>query len=915
MKAITTLFFLSLFSFSVSLADDVPVPPSKVSIADVVASSPEDRAETRKAADGNFSTRWSSQPTDSEWITFTLRQETVIDRIIICWEAAFGETYQVQVSKDASDWFVVYNAVKHKGGKEVIDFKPVLAKFVRIFGIARGTQWGYSIFETEIYSTDKEPVPLTEFPRPEDIKYAKSDLTPLAYFYRAAQISSPGLYPPWLYKKQAYWTITGAAYARQESLFSEDATVDSYKGGFSLAPYLYIENRLITAQDLDGITQSLEDGYLPIPTVAWQYKKIDLVQKLFSYGAEKESYTCVLYTLQNTGEETIEGKLFLAIRPFQVNPPWMYGGFAKLQSIKRRDNIIEINGQPRISALNKPDKFGAVRYEEGDIIDKIKVSELPQAQEIECPANFASGAFEYQFKLFGGQREDYFFVISLGDNPSASSVKSSQEIMAKLNEVEVGWARELNKLEIDIPDKYMVDVFKSNLAYIMINYDDSAFIPGPRNYERSWIRDGSEMAVALLRCGQYEMVKKYIRWLVGHQRPTGEIPPIIDTDGKMHGEKEYDNQGEFLFTVSQYYHFTRDKKFLKEIFPSLLKAAKFIETLRNQRLTAGYKDTRFYGILPTSISHEGFASPGAHSYWDDWWALKGLKDMIYISAQLGKEEEVKWLSESENGLRKHLLSSIQLTMKQKRIPFIPSSAEGHIDACGDAIAVWPTEENSYLPQGAMLALLDSWYNNVFIPERKKVIKNNFTPYEMRMISAYLLLEQREKALDMLRFFLSVTRPKGWNQWAECVTKTYREPTYLGDLPHGWVAAMYINAIRNMFACEYNDSLLLGLGIDEKWFERESGIGIKNFPTHYGELSYTIKKTGDNLLEIKISELRNMPKGGIIFNSPLSLPIKSVTYNDKEWNRYLKDKIFIVKLPAVILVDYHPEIFAQAANRE
>ena len=657
----------SIFEFKVEKKDVSEIKstaslhnPDKLFIKEVEASSPRNKVETRKAADGDFNTRWSSYPTDSEWIMFTLKEKKVIDKIDIYWETAYGETYQIQVSKNRRDWFVAYNAIKHKGGKEVITFAPVSAKYIRIFGVSRGTQWGYSIFECEIYASTKKPTPITELPKPESIKYNKTDISPTAYFYHSAAKYAQEYYPIWFYKRQAYWTTVGVPYSRQEALLSEDGRIDIYTGGFSLMPYLYVNDEIVTAQDVDSLKQNLEDGYLPIPSVTWEYKEIDFNQRLFAYGSHKQSYICILYTLKNNTKKPIKGKLFLTIQPFQVNPPWMSGGFAKISQIEKHGNTVDVNKHSRIIALNEPDDFGAIKYEDGDIIDKIRLGKVPESQKVKDRDNLASGAFEYRFELQGDSEKNYIFIIPVARYPEIPEIKSLEEVLANLKEVKKTWEKDLNKIEIKIPDQYLVDVFRSNLAYIMLNYDDSAFIPGPRNYERSWTRDGSGMAAAVLRCGHYDMVKKYIRWLISYQRSSGEIPPILDTDGNPRGEKEYDNQGEFLFTACEYYRFTKDKGFLKEIFPALIKAVRFIETLRNQRTTSEYINTGFYGILPTSISHEGFPDPGAHSYYDDWWALKGLKDVQYLAAELGRKKEVVWVKNLENQLQWHCVPVLPL---------------------------------------------------------------------------------------------------------------------------------------------------------------------------------------------------------------------------------------------------------------
>jgi hypothetical protein len=110
------------------------------------------------AVDGNPSTRWSSQFSDPQWIYVDLGQTYAIARVILRWETAFGADYQVQVSNDASHWTTILTV---NGGDGDVDDLAGLSgsgRFVRIYGTRRGTEWGYSLWELEIFGTPAPPV-------------------------------------------------------------------------------------------------------------------------------------------------------------------------------------------------------------------------------------------------------------------------------------------------------------------------------------------------------------------------------------------------------------------------------------------------------------------------------------------------------------------------------------------------------------------------------------------------------------------------------------------------------------------------------------------------------------------------------------------------------------------------------------
>lgn len=132
------------------------IPPQPNNIAlnkPVVVSSIEGPGlEGEKAVDGQRSTRWSSQFIDPQFIYVDLGSVTHIEQIDIVWETAYGKEYEIQVSDDLSDWSTIEHITDGEGGIDRI-LTSSDGRYVRMYGIQRGTEWGYSIFEFEIYES------------------------------------------------------------------------------------------------------------------------------------------------------------------------------------------------------------------------------------------------------------------------------------------------------------------------------------------------------------------------------------------------------------------------------------------------------------------------------------------------------------------------------------------------------------------------------------------------------------------------------------------------------------------------------------------------------------------------------------------------------------------------------------------
>ncbi len=103
------------------------------------------------AVDGDSTTRWASLEGDPQWIAVDLGGPADISRIKVFWESAHAKDYQVQASDDGQNWRDVKTVVGSDGGLDEFTGLNTSARHVRIFGTARATVYGYSLWELEVY--------------------------------------------------------------------------------------------------------------------------------------------------------------------------------------------------------------------------------------------------------------------------------------------------------------------------------------------------------------------------------------------------------------------------------------------------------------------------------------------------------------------------------------------------------------------------------------------------------------------------------------------------------------------------------------------------------------------------------------------------------------------------------------------
>ncbi|WP_435820778.1 discoidin domain-containing protein [Kitasatospora cineracea] len=104
------------------------------------------------AVDGDLGTRWSSAASDQQWLQVDLGSVSTISKVQLNWEAAYGKAYQIQTSNDGTTWTTIYSTTTGAGGTEVLNVSGS-GRYVRMNGITRGTGYGYSLWEFQVFGT------------------------------------------------------------------------------------------------------------------------------------------------------------------------------------------------------------------------------------------------------------------------------------------------------------------------------------------------------------------------------------------------------------------------------------------------------------------------------------------------------------------------------------------------------------------------------------------------------------------------------------------------------------------------------------------------------------------------------------------------------------------------------------------
>jgi hypothetical protein len=714
-----------------------------------------------------------------------------------------------------------------------------------------------------------------------------------------------GSWPRSFAGEQLYWALVGVDAGRDEGLLSEDGTLEVGRGGFSLEPFLWARGELLGWAQAD-ISHALSRGDLPIPSVTRRHDGgLELEITAFADGPASGSTLRARYRVRNTSAAALSAKIFLAARPLQVNPPWQFlnvpGGFSPIHTVVRQERASFRFDDRRV--LARPSSFGATGFDGGEISTWLAAGNLPPTESATDADGFSSAALAWDLELAPGATSDVDIAVPLS---GASQVPSTgPDFDSRLSETARAWQEKVGRVTLNLPGPAaaLARTLQSNVAWILVNRDGPAIQPGSRSYSRSWIRDGALTSAALLRLGHEAVARDFLEWFAPFQFDDGKVPCCVDRRG-ADPVAENDSHGELLYLAGEYYRFTRDRKTVEEVWPYLSKAAGYIDTLRRQRRTPEYAapaKSIFFGLLPGSISHEGYSAHPVHSYWDDFWAIKGLSDAAELAHALGREEESQRFAASRDEFLSDVHASIRRVIASRGIDFIPGSAElADLDATSTTVALSPGEEQSRLPQRELARTFERYWESFRSRVAGAAGQEAYTPYEWRTVGAFVRLGWRERAKELMDFLFADRRPVAWNQWAEVVWREPRAPKFIGDMPHGWVGSDYIRSLLDLFAYDRpaDGALVLGAGVPAEWLRTASGVSLRGLRTRWGTLDLAMREEKGDLRVCLAGELR-IPPGGLAVRPPLAARPRRVTVGGKSVP-FSGTELVVRKVPAEIV---------------
>jgi len=481
-----------------------------------------------------------------------------------------------------------------------------------------------------------------------------------------------------------------------------------------------------------------------------------------------------------------------------------------------------VNGGRSARFSEIPNRFRLCEYAEGDVYNRMfDPDEKTGRGEIACPVGMATGAALFRIPPGGIRRITLTIPQEKPDKPVVPVVIAETTAAGAWQESLSGACR---LSTADGKTQYLYDVA---LRTLLLHSGEQVYA-GPYTYRRFWIRDASLILQTLLCLNLVERAAGFVGELLARQKPSGYFH---SHDG------EWDANGEVLWFLERFCRLS-GRAPRNEWSRPVRKAADWIVAKR----LPGDGEEPHAGLLPPGFSAEHFG-PNDYYYWDDFWAVAGLRAASYLAGRLGDKARAESYRKHSLDLFASIERSLALVAKKMRREIMPVSPYRRLDsaAVGSLVSGYPLQ--LFEPRDRRLCntaeyLLDHCLvgGGLF----HDMSHSGINPYLTLHLAQVLLRAGNPRWLELMRAVADLASPTG--QWPEAVHPRTGGGC-MGDGQHVWAASEWLMMVRNCLLREEGEELLLCPGIPDSWLSRSDALFFGPAPTSLGTVELRVEKKG------------------------------------------------------------------------
>jgi Bacterial alpha-L-rhamnosidase 6 hairpin glycosidase domain len=621
------------------------------------------------------------------------------------------------------------------------------------------------------------------------------------------------------------WTMIGRPGTEHEAVVDPRGLLTPQWEDWSIDVWLSIEDQLFCPSQLDEVVQQLTNNNMPCINTSWEAQSIEVLQEAICAEVAGRDFALTRISLTNKSEKAIDCSLFVSIRPFNGEGAALIN---KLAYIK--EGFWEINGKLGPILQQIPNATFTSNLENGDVAFTHKTGK--SNSEITDPAGMANGANLFGLRLGAGQTAQFVALAPIEPTESDRELidlAKQADFEALKSDMLESWRSLLaGRSVFTIPEKKFADSVRAIKTHLLMADDGDHICPGPMTYHHYWFRDSAYEVIALLKMGHPERAREKLVNYPSRQRKDGYF---LSQNG------EWDANGQAIWPILEYWRHTGDDDFVREMYPAIRRGVDWIE---NNRVREVKRESPFYGLLPAGFSAEHLGA-NDYYYWDDFWCLAGVREARLAAEIVGESEDAHRFDNIYNDFRNDIEKSLANAAQRLGTQAMPAAPLRRPDSgmIGNIVSYWPlklmdAEDPRLIDTVEEIRRVSFWKNGFF----QHMIHSGVNCYLTLHIAQCLLGQRSQQAWSLARFLLDIARSTF--TWPEAVNPRTLGGS-MGDGHHIWAAADWLMFMRNALFFEENERLIVTPALPTEWLDDGAEVGITNAPSHFGDVSFMIRR--------------------------------------------------------------------------
>jgi hypothetical protein len=627
------------------------------------------------------------------------------------------------------------------------------------------------------------------------------------------------------------WTMVGNIGSAYEAVVDPRGLVSPWQDSWSLDWWIGAEDRWHVPADEANVRQALI-GDSPVVETRMRVPGGDIIHRAYAVRATAADGGEELVIVEVENDSAVPVALALAVRPYNTE------GLSVIERIGLHGTTVTVDGRVAMLLPREPGAVAASTFHDGDCAQQVFAGETTSRfpSDLRDEAGMAQAAFVFPlthrttFRVALPMTAESRTRLEGRARRRVRKAPRYPEALPSAEQVANGWRAQSDRgMRLVLPDARLQSAVDANRRYLLLFHDGDDITPGPRTYHRFWFRDAAYLLAALDRYGFHTEARQVL----------ATFPERQHNDGFFFSQRlEWDANGAAIWALAHHWDLTRDGALLEDVLPSVAGGIQWIERKRRGKRR---DDPALRGLLPAGISAEHLG-PHDFFYWDDFWALAGLRDGARLLRAGGEDEAARTAGSILEAMTADVRASIELTGERLGTKAVPAGPRRRIDpgVIGSLAAAWPLQ---LLPADdeSMQATLDVVRERFCIDDAfyQGISHTGLGTYLTLQIAFAELLAGDRRALDRLDWFLSAATPT-WT-WPEAIHPRVNGGC-MGDGHHGWAAAELLSFVRTMLVHETTDGLALVSMVPEAWYGQ--GIEVHDAPTRFGTLSFAVRWHGE-----------------------------------------------------------------------